>query len=389
MQAPLRPVLELTPQYMYRLAVFLLTLFCVTLLVQIVTVTLWRDYQRNGEISPIRALSSLVPDRFKVEDSSIEVSNGSGLAPATLPEIRSELLYLINSERVLAQVPPLELGFNASAQQHTDSMARYGYRSHWDVYGLTPQMRYTLAGGTNRVRQNIAGPVAIPVSVETGKGNWRDAVSEMHQGFMSGPAERENVLDPWHRRVSLGHSCNEAECWIAQQFETDHLEFIKLPAVFGTNLEIAGRFSEGLELDALAVWFHPHPRRLSLGQLDATHRYGYGQKPATFIRPPATLESYYPESLVSYAWDTGIDPYTLDPHLPRSPAPPLAVEVAHSAAVPWTTADRWIQDGSFFTVEADLSEIIGAHGTGVYTVQIWGRRGGERIPLTNYAVFLP
>lgn len=370
---------------MYRLAVFLLTVFCVTLLVEIVAVVLWTDYQRNGHVSPLRALRNLTTARPQPKGSHLEVSATS----ATLPEIRSEFLYLINSERVLARVPPLSLGFNASAQQHTESMSQYGYRSHWDVHGLTPQMRYTLAGGNNRVLQNLAGPVSVPIPGGDAMEPWRAVVREMHRGFMSGTAERANILDPWHRRVSLGISCGEFECWVVQQFETDHLEFSSRPSVTGTKLEVAGRFTSGLELDALAVWFHSHPRRLSLGQLDATHRYGYGQKPATFIRPPEPPGIHYPGSLVSYAWGAGIDPYSLDAATPRSSAPPLAVEVAHSAAVPWTTASRWIEEGSTFRVEADLADIIGAHGPGVYTVQVWGRKGDERVPLSNYAVFLP
>ena len=374
---------------MYRLVVFLLSMLCLTVLVEILAVVAWHDYRQNGDVSPVRALNNLVPDTFEGKGRDVQVSARSSIQPAILPEIRSELLYLINSERVLAQVPPLSLGFNASAQQHTESMQQYGYRSHWDLHGMTPQMRYTLAGGTNRVRQNVAGPIGIPASDDSGIAGWRAVIREMHQGFMAGSAERANVLDPWHRNVSLGLSCNEAQCWVVQQFETDHLEFINLPAIYGTKLQMSGQFREGLELDALAVWFHPHSRRLSLGQLDATYRYGIGQKPATFVRPPSSTENYYAESLVNYAWDTGIDPYTLDPSLSRSSAPPLSVEVAHSAAVPWTTADQWFQEGSFFTVEADLSEIISAHGTGVYTVQIWGRAGAERVPLTNYAVFLP
>ncbi len=387
--APSPLLLELTRIHMYRLAVFLLSVLCLTLLVEIVAVVVWRDYQRNGDIAPVRALSHLVSDRFEARSNDDEALAGSAVAPATLPEIRSELLYLINTERILAQVPPLNLGYNASAQQHSESMKQYGYRSHWDLHGLTPQMRYTLAGGTNRVRQNIVGPISLPASNETGLENWRAVISDTHQGFMSRSAERANVLDPWHRSVSLGLSCNEFECWVVQQFETDHLNFSKPPSVSGTILDMVVQLSEGIEIDALAVWFHPHPRRLSLGQLDATYRYGFGQKPATFIRPPASPENYYSDSLVSYAWDSGIDPYTLEAGLPRSAAPPLVVEIAHSAAVPWTTADRWSREGPLFSVEADLSEIISANGTGVYTVQIWGRQGKERVPLTNYSVFLP
>jgi uncharacterized protein YkwD len=373
---------------MYRLAVFLLVVFCLAMLAEIVAVVVWRDYQRNGDVSPVRALGSLVSGGSETGKPSIEVSNESAIAPALLPEIRSELLYHVNLERVLAQVPPLALGSNASAQQHTENMKQFGYRSHWDVRGLTPRMRYTLAGGTNRVRQNIVGPVSVAAPGGTGIEDWRTVIGEIHQGFMAGAAEKANVLDPWHRSVSLGLSCNEAQCWAVQQFETNHLEFTKLPAISETKLEMTGRISEGLELDALAVWFHPHPRRLSLGQLDATYRYGLGRKPATFIRPPAPPDSHYPESLVGYAWDTGIDPYTLDAGLARSAVPPLAVEVAHSAAVPWTTADLWLQEDSLFEIEADLAEVIGAHGTGVYTVQIWGRQGEERVPLSNYTIFV-
>ena len=150
-----------------------------------------------------------------------------------------------------------------------------------------------------------------------------------------------------------------------------------------------GEFRDGLELDAVALWHHPYPRRLNLGQLDATYRYGCGQHPVTFLRPLPSPGSHYQGSLVSYAWDAGIDPYSLDSGLPRSPVPPLAVEVSHSAAVCWTTAVRWEQQGPAFAVEADLSETLASHGAGVYTVQIWGKRGVERVPLSNYAMFVP
>ena len=247
---------------MYRLAVYLLTAFCLTLLVAIVAVVVWRDYQRSRDVSPVRALNNLFSSPIPARGSDVEISPRPWDTPVSLAEIRSELLYLINSERVLAQVPPLEMGFNASAQQHTDSMMSYGYRSHWDIYGLTPQMRYSLAGGTNRVRQNIAGPVEVPLHDERGQESWRVVIREMHGEFMSRPAERANLLDPWHRKVSLGLSCDSARCWQVQQYETDHLEFSQLPGFSGTTLVMEAEFREGLELDALAVWYHPHPRRL-------------------------------------------------------------------------------------------------------------------------------
>ena len=91
---------------------------------------------------------------------------------------------------------------------------------------------------------------------------------------------------------------------------------------------------------------------------------------------------------MNYEWSNGIDPYTLQPLLGRSMTPPLRIEVAQSASVPWTTADHWEQSESYFSVSANVAEVLSTEGPGVYTVQMWGRLGGERVPLSNYAIFV-
>ena len=381
-------------EYMYRVAIFLLSVFSLTLVVLIASVASWQDYRAHGDISFTRIFQSVFPgsgksaspgDEIRVESSPIRSAETTGL----LPQVQSEFLYLINSERVRAQVPPLVLGANASAQQHADNMMAYGYRSHWDIYGLTSQMRYTLAGGSNRMMENITGPVQRLGDDSQENDNWRDLVGRIHLGFMLDQEGRANILDPWHRKVSVGFSCGENNCWVVQQFEGDLVRFSALPTIRGSSLGLSGELAHGFSLDGVAVWFHPTPRRLGLGQLDATYHYGSGQAPATFLRPAPLPEQYYPYSLVSYHWDGGIDPYSLDPGLSRNPAPPLRVEVAQSAAVPWTTASRWEQEGQFFRVEADLSPTLRSYGPGVYTVEIWGSSGTDNIPLTNYTVFVP
>ena len=383
---------------MYRLLLFLLSIFCLALVAEIVVVTAWRDYQRHGDVVLHRALGSAVSDMRQVVGlgkvpGDLAVEPAVHGEPATLANhltaLKAELLYLINSQRVRAQAPPLVPGVNPAAQNHAENMMAYGYRSHWDIYGLTPQMRYTLAGGTNRVMQNIAGPVAHSASTEKGFEAWRELVEQIHQGFMADPEGRANVLDPLHRKLNVGLPCDYADCWVVQQFESDQVEFNVLPNVSAGKFEAEGEFREGFELGGVLIWHHPYPRRLSLGQLDATYRYGYGQSPATILRPPLSPDRFYPDRLTGYEWDGGIDPYTLQPSLARSSAAPLMVKVAHSAAVPWTTASRWDQSGAAFSVHADLSLILQGSGPGVYTAQIWGRRGDEQVPLTNYAIFVP
>ena len=366
---------------MYRVLIFLLSLLSLTLLALILSVTLWRDYERNGAVSLSRAFETALNGYSR--EPELAAKTGS-----ELPALRQRLLYLINTERVRARVPPLTLGVNPAAQLHAENMLAHDYRSHWDINGLTPQMRYTLAGGAGRVLLNLAGPVAISASGDDGPEALRQAISGVHRSFMSQPEDAANLLDPWHQSVSLGVACNVSRCWVVQQFESSHVSFDELPAITGGDLSLAGQFAPGLELDSVAIWHHSYPRPLSLGQLDATYIYGYGQKPATFLRPPPPAGRYYPDALVSYEWENGIDPYTLEPSLSRSVAPHLPVELAQSAAVPWTTATQWEVAGPAFSIAADLSPVLEKFGPGVYTVQIWGKQDEERAPLTNYAIFV-
>ena len=383
---------------MHRLLIFLLLIFCVALVAEIVGVAIWRDYQRHGDFAPGRALGSAVHDARQAvgwrtpSDEAVDnpprQDNSTAFA-AHLPAMKAELLYLVNTERVRAQVPPLTPGSNPAAQHHAESMNTYGYRSHWDIFGLTPQMRYTLAGGANRVMELVTGPVAITEEVGPESESWSGVVRQAHRQFMEDSESRVSILDHLHRSLNVGLACTYTECWVVQQLEGGQFSFSEPPAVSESVFHVAGEFREGYELDAVVLWHHPYPRRLSLGQLDATYRYGYGQKPVTFLRPPLAADRYYPDHLANYEWNGGLDPYTLDVSLPRNEAGPLLVEVAHSAAVPWTTASRWEQSGPAFSVQADLADVLDTHGPGVYTVQIWGRRGQQRVPLTNYTIFVP
>lgn len=78
----------------------------------------------------------------------------------------------------------------------------------------------------------------------------------------------------------------------------------------------------------------------------------------------------------------------MNPELNRANTPPLPVDLAHTAAVPWTTADLWKVNGFAFRVAADLTPILERDGPGVYTVQLWAKAGAERVALTNYSIFV-
>lgn len=387
----------MNPSRKYRLIVVVLAILSFTTLAEIVGVVIWRDYRAHGAVSFTRALGGLYANVAQGKDPGVDSTGRPGLSESvnnvqpvlgSLPEHRQRMLYLINTERVRARVAPLTMSDNPSAQYHAGNMMEYGYRSHWDINGLTPAMRYTLSGGVQRVVQNIAGPIELAETEQGESPGFGSKIIDVHRQIMSSGEEAANVLDPWHRRVSLGVACRQGDCWVVQQFETDLVDFDALPSIRNGMLTMSGEIREGLELDSVALWYHAYPRPLSLGQLDATYKYGYGQRPATFVRPGPIQDSYYPNTQVNYEWSNGIDPYTLQPLLGRSMTPPLRIEVAQSASVPWTTADHWEQSESYFSVSANVAEVLSTEGPGVYTVQMWGRHGEERVPLSNYAIFV-
>ncbi len=390
---------------------------CVAVLLGIIGTILGQDYRWNGDLQPGRAFVSAGARFAEIPKSAIGLFQADNpVAPAAgitgvsakasleldsptayqlLPLSSEELmrgrqfmLTLINTDRVRFNLPPVALGGNLAAQRHADDMAQHNFRSHWGLDGLTPYMRYTRAGGVNRERENISGPELLTNLSDYDRQSLTALLSEVHREMMTRPEQRANIRDHWHRKVNLGIACNPAACWVAQQFAGDYARFDELPAITDGRLSFAGRLADGMELAGVAVWYHPPPRALTLGQLDATYSYSLGQYPATFLRSPPGPGRYYPDDQATYAWRNGIDPYTLNPELGRANIPPLPVDLAHTAAVSWTTAALWQVNGAAFRVTADLTPVLERAGPGVYTVQLWAGVGAERVDLTNYTIFV-
>ena len=317
---------------------------------------------------------------------------------------RAYLLDLVNGSRQAAGLSAVTLGNNEAAQKHAESMLKHGHIGHighWGLDGLTPVMRYTLAGGTNYVHENASGVIGVrdvDWGPRYGQQSWRMSLEKVHKGLLNSPGHRKTILNKWHKKVSLGIACNKYTCSVAQNFEGDYVVFTKPPSISGAGvLTLAGRFKGGFTLSDMQVWYHQPPHTLTLGQLDATSSYGVGQEPATFIIEPAPPGYYYSESNLlpeSYTWLRGVDPYSVNPKAPRdssaaSGIPRIIIpRETKQKSVPWTIADRWQIPVSSFDVKADIRKVIRDIGPGVYIIVMWGVNGEEYLSLTNYAIFV-
>ena len=120
------------------------------------------------------------------------------------------MLDLINEDRAENGLDPVVLGTNTAAQQHAEEMLNAGYLAHWNLDGLKPYMRYTLAGGFNYEGENVSGPPYYTDPDTLLHQNVLDLLKNAQEGLMNSPGHRRNILDKWHKKVNIGIAFNDA-----------------------------------------------------------------------------------------------------------------------------------------------------------------------------------
>ena len=311
------------------------------------------------------------------------------------------MLELINEERVAAGLNPVVLGDNIAAQLHAESSLENCFSGHWGIDGLKPYMRYTLAGGYQSNGENGRG-LDYCIKASDGYspiGNVKWDVRDAVEGWMDSPGHRRNILTPTHKKVNIGLAWDRYNFMAYQHFEGDYVEYDNQPTINGRILTLSGsvrnraKFSFEDDL-GVQIYYDPPPHPLTRGQLARTYCYDSGRLVAA-LRPPLTGNSFYPEHSFQRTYNPCPDPYDVDPDA----AAPRSHDEAHefwqeaydasqaregtSHVVPWITASEMKVSGNAFSVKAD----IGSVPTGVYTIVVWARIGGEREVVSEYSIF--
>ena len=316
------------------------------------------------------------------------------------------MLDLINDARADAGLRPVDLGSNAAAQLHAEASLAGCFSSHWGLDGLTPAMRYAIAGGLRANAENVSG---LDYCVTEADGyraiaSPGDEVREAMEGLMESPGHRAAILDPRHRAVNVGLAWDRYNFIAVQQFEGVRVTYERPPAIdadgvlaFSGATPDGDAFGEPLDL-SVQLYHDPPPRPLTRGQLARTYCYGAGL-PVAALRPPPGPLSFYPDDAYTASHRPCPSPYDVPADAPA----PGSVDEAHaswqaaynasqtreerSVTAPWITADEWTADGRSFAVTADLSGVLAEHGAGVYSLTVWGLVEGERAVISEYAIF--
>ncbi|HEY9871338.1 MAG TPA: CAP domain-containing protein [Candidatus Obscuribacterales bacterium] len=240
-------------------------------------------------------------------------SNDSDLL--SLDEARQYMLSLINRDRASQGVAPVTLDEAASraAQQHSDEMAGWGYVSHWDRQGRKPDQRYSEAGGSGAVFENVYTNHDIPFLGYRSRLAERQLfprreIEKAQAWFFEQEAPRDghrrNVLDPNHNKVGIGLSLAVdknfgSRITVCQEFVNEFVTLAESPDELapGKQSRVAGRLDSNLALHAVQICREGEPRPMTPYDLKKTSSYSLPSQ-AVAICYPAPYCSPLPVNLV-------------------------------------------------------------------------------------------
>ena len=311
------------------------------------------------------------------------------------------MLELINDERARAGVAPVVLGDNNAAQLHAESSLANCFVSHWGVDGLKPYMRYGLAGGHQSNGENALGTDYCITATDGYRaiGSIKEEIRDGMELWMDSLGHRDNILNPWHKRVNIGLAWDTYNFRAVQHFEGDYVEYDQIPAIENGILTISGTVKNGAsfaEAFSPQIYYDAPPHTLTRGQLSYTYCYDTGLLIAA-LRAPLTGNWYYPVHEFTETYRKCLDPHEVPadapaPRPPSSPFPPVAPPHQPPPSlsvitVPYITASAWRVNSKGFSFRADLSDLLSKHGAGVYSIMIWGKVSGRSLVISQYSIF--
>ena len=331
-------------------------------------------------------------------------------------DLKRIMLQLTNQEREKAGVPPVRLGTNPAAQLHAEAALAGCYSSHWDRWGLKPNHRYTITGGTGSDGENASGSDYCIKAQDNYRAteSMTQEVNETVQGWMESPGHRRNLLEPAHTVLNIGIAHDRYNTKMIQHFSSDYVTYQVKPFIDSTGVLRLEATSERATFNIgnstnIQIYYDPPPRNLSRGQLAHTYALcngrvvGWIEEPRRWISESFLGRKTYtsPTVLMKTQKYSCVDPYHTDPNRPAPDSPSEAhqawadAKALSAAAPPITTktigiiADRLEQSTRQIIVEADLNQILQENGPGIYTVMLWGRptHMSESTPLSEQAIF--
>ena len=325
-------------------------------------------------------------------------------------QIKELMVTLTNQHRAAYGVPPVRLGSNPAAQLHAEAALEGCYSSHWDRWGLKPNHRYTLTGGTGAEGENVSGSdyCIRPTENYRAISDMEQEVAETVQGWMDSPGHRRNLLDPAHTILNVGIAHDRFNQVMVQQFSSDYVAYTTKPSidpegvlrlkgsVAGANLSITNAVN-------VMVAYDPPAKALTRGQIAYTYSLCNPIRVAYLVEQLPPGWSHTGDATRTYLHTAScVDPYQTSPSRPAPDSSREATQVWASAKQASAaerppisaeqvriTAELMEITSNDFNIRADLTPVLREHGPGIYTITVWGRPDHmtEPTPLSEQSLF--
>lgn len=243
-------------------------------------------------LAAVATLSGCAPQ----PSSNAPVSVPRPSAPAAVDEASQYMLTLINRDRKAEGLGEVSLDPVASvgALRHARDMAAHGFTAHWGSDGSVPEERYTDAGGTDLVQENVACLFdGVPRELDANPRFDPAKLEQLQKMFMDevppNDGHRRNILKPGHVRVGIGLAQPAAvnQPCLSQEFVDDFGDYSELPreARRSVTLHVAGTVNPPLAFGGVGLARIAPAKPMSAAELNATSTYPI-PAPETLYFPP-------------------------------------------------------------------------------------------------------
>ncbi|MEO8378557.1 MAG: CAP domain-containing protein [Acidobacteriota bacterium] len=262
----------------------------------------------------------------------------------TRATLRSLVLKLVNRDRALYHLPPVDLDIHASTagDDYCRAQIRNGTTGHYTTDGLAPYTRYSMTGGNDAVSENAAAWSATYTFNERALYEMaRRSQDAMMAEAPPADGHKRTMLDPHATHVGIGLAWENGEFRLVQEFVRRYIDWTRpLPreAHLGQAIVLAGRPHAGTTVEGVTVHHEALPQPMSAVTASAISTYTLPEKRREYV--PRIRRGQGPMTVAQR------DDFSIN------------ADGAFSFAVPF------------------------ADGPGLYTVVVWVRKDGETTPFS-------
>ncbi len=268
--------------------------------------------------------------------------------------LRQHVLKLINRDRELYGLPPVELDVEISvaADEYCKRQIANGTTGHFTTDGVAPYMRYSLAGGNDGTSENAAAWSANYTFTDRALYEMsRRSEDAMMAETPPHDGHKKAILDPFATHVGIGLAWEKGEFRLVHVFLRRHIQWSRpfpRAASLGEEITGTGKAMRGGRVDAITVHYEPFPEKMTPIVANAFNSYSL----------PNKRKDYLPRLKSETRWQGN------------------SLAVIHRTYPDGRRGDFFAGDDGAFKFNVPFTE-----GPGMYTVVVWVRARGVEQPI--------